>query len=283
MVTFERPWARIAVWCLLLALLTSKCVAIAQSEQCGCQANITLHISEEGRCTWRDMRTILEENAELKVRVARLEMNLEIAQAQLVELQKDDEYPTIEIDGARWRSFWWYTANAWPTDVLQVEYGSCKASDRFCFGRLPPRLLEAETEILAADSSGNMYRWQFDVNNPTAHAAWRAFHDHEEVKVTNDQAWNPVVISGTAPKAVQDSFMYRKQNGVASLILDDDNCDCLSTINIGHGLCLDAFSTKYAQANVYGVDHLYDTACQPPLPGNQLFMYFKEQSTDVSK
>ena len=40
-------------------------------------------------------------------------------------LYLDFDYPVIELDGARWRRFWWYTANsAWPepaTDVLQGE------------------------------------------------------------------------------------------------------------------------------------------------------------------
>jgi hypothetical protein len=43
----------------------------------------------------------------------------------------------------------------------------------------------------------------------------------------------------------QDSFMYRDQQGVKSFLLDDDNCDCLSTLSMGHGLCGTTFSTSY--------------------------------------
>ncbi len=39
--------------------------------------------------------------------------------------------------------------------------------------------------------------------------------------------------------------MYRGQEGVKSVLLDDDNCDCLSTLSMGHGLCGTGFSTKY--------------------------------------
>jgi hypothetical protein len=39
--------------------------------------------------------------------------------------------------------------------------------------------------------------------------------------------------------------MYRGQEGVKSLLLDDDNCDCLSTLSMGHGLCGTGFSTQY--------------------------------------
>ena len=39
--------------------------------------------------------------------------------------------------------------------------------------------------------------------------------------------------------------MYREQEGVKSLLLGDDNCDCLSTLSMGHGLCGTGFSTTY--------------------------------------
>jgi hypothetical protein len=39
--------------------------------------------------------------------------------------------------------------------------------------------------------------------------------------------------------------MYRDQQGVKSFLLDDDNCDCLSTLSMGHGLCGTTFSTSY--------------------------------------
>lgn len=83
------------------------------------------------------------------------------------------------------------------------------------------------------------------------------------------------MLSGKKPKAVQDSFMYREQNGVRSLLLDDDNCDCLSTLNLGHGMCLSSHKTKYSKANIFGVDALYDPSCHGPVPGIGLTLYYR--------
>ena len=49
---------------------------------------------------------------------------------------------------------------------------------------------------------------------------------------------------GPSPNAAQDSFMYRVQNGVRSLLLDDNNCDCHSTLSMGHGMHNTGFSTS---------------------------------------
>ena len=69
--------------------------------------------------------------------------------------------------------------------------------------------------------------------------------------------------------------MYRTQNGVKSLLLDDDNCDCLTTLSMGHGMCGTGFSTSYGPANRFGVDLLYDPHCQTPNPQWGLSLYFK--------
>ena len=84
-----------------------------------------------------------------------------------------------------------------------------------------------------------------------------------------------LLIIGPQPNAVQDSFMYRVQNGVRSLLLDDDNCDCYSTLSMGHGMCLAGFSTSYGPSGRYGVDLLYDTYCQTPDPKRGLSLYFR--------
>lgn len=254
--------------------------AVSDNNQCVCKSEIILHHVQDEKCTCKDFWEIVEENTNLKLRIAQLERELQTAQAQLSGKPNVDEYESLTIDGAKWKAFWWYKPNSWPIDVLGMSYGTCRQADSYCFGRLPPPLIEADTEILAKDSSGNMYRWKFNPANPTAHAAWLAFHDHIEAKVLNNEAWNPKVIVGIPPKQSQDSFMYRKQNGVASLLLDDDNCDCLSTLSMGHGMCGTTFETQYSQPNVYGVDVLYDNHCQPPLPGNQLYLYFKEQDVE---
>ena len=186
--------------------------------------------------------------------------------------------------GGNWLAFWWWSPNAkWPKpsiedDVIGHEYGTCGPRDLHCFGRLPSWAKEDSTEILAVDSAGNEYKWKFDSSNPTAHAAWQAFHDHEITlagKIRNNKPWNPVVLKGKSPKFPQDSFMYRKQNGVKSILLDDDNCDCQTTLNIGHGMCADSHDKRYGPANQYGVDTLYDPGCQVPRPSAGLTLYFR--------
>lgn len=77
---------------------------------------------------------------------------------------------------------------------------------------------------------------------------------------------------GPSPNEAQDSFMYRVQNGVRSLLLDDDNCDCHSTLSMGHGLCGSGFSTSYGPSGRFGV---YDTYCQTPDPKHGLSLYFR--------
>lgn len=69
--------------------------------------------------------------------------------------------------------------------------------------------------------------------------------------------------------------MYRIEHGVYSLLIDDDNCDCLTSLSMGHGMCGTGFSTSYGPENVFGVDTLYDSGCQTPSPSNKLSLYFK--------
>lgn len=192
--------------------------------------------------------------------------------------------PAISLahDTSTWQRFWWWSANkTWPagvTDVLKDSFGTCTPSASYCFQRLPLWATEDNTELMAIDTAGTVYEWKFDSKNPTAHAAWLAFHLHQETgarKVKESTPWNPVVREGHAPKAAQDSFMYRLQNSVKSLLLDDDNCDCLSTLSMGHGMCNSGHSTAYGKANVFGVDKLYDPGCKGPTPENGLTLYFR--------
>ena len=189
-------------------------------------------------------------------------------------------------DGVRiekWTAFWWYdVGTTWPTaenDVLAHDFGHCKANDSYCFGRLPLSAVEDNTELLAVDSQGTTYKWRFDSSNSVAHAAWRAFHDHEIVsfgEVTNSpDDWMPTTLNGGTPMTTQNSFMYREQYGVRSILLDDDGCDCLSTLNIGHGMCLEDHNTSNGPANQFGVDTLYDPACNAPRAGIGLTLYFQ--------
>ena len=67
--------------------------------------------------------------------------------------------------------------------------------------------------------------------------------------------------------------MYRDQNGVRSILLDDDGCDCWSSLNIGHGMCFGGHSTNFGPVGQYGVDSLYDPACQVPRAGVGLILF----------
>lgn len=69
--------------------------------------------------------------------------------------------------------------------------------------------------------------------------------------------------------------MYRTEHGVTSLLLDDDNCDCKTSLSLGHGMCGTGFSSSYGPVNTFGVDLLYDPACQTPSPDNGLTLFFK--------
>ena len=190
--------------------------------------------------------------------------------------------------GGGWRAFWWYRKDiAWPkqiTDILGSPYGSCQELDIYCFQRLPKWLKESDTELLAVDSKGTVYKWAFNPKNPVSHAAWLAFHDHRETPykaALNSSPWNPVVLKGKLASRTQDSFMYRKQNGVKSLLLDDDNCDCDSSLNLGHGMCRASHSTSYSKANVFGVDALYDSGCHGPVPSIGLTLYYRTRRPDL--
>ena len=83
-----------------------------------------------------------------------------------------------------------------------------------------------------------------------------------------------VYFIGNTTTVVQDSFMYRMEHGIASLLLDDDNCDCQTTLNLGHGMCGAGYSTSYGPEKL-GVDLLYDPGCQTPSPDNGLTLYFR--------
>ena len=155
-------------------------------------------------------------------------------------------------------------------------------SDAFCFQRLPAWAYEDKTELLATDSAGNVYKWKFTSGNPTSHAAWQAFHSHIETRagsVKDNSPWNPIVLKGNSIKVNQDSFMYRSQGSAKSFLLDDDNCDCLSTLNIGGSMC----AAGTGRGKDYGVDSLYDPSCGVPNSSNGLHLYFRtEKSTSFN-
>ena len=72
----------------------------------------------------------------------------------------------------------------------------------------------------------------------------------------------------------QDSFMYRDQFGLKSVLLDDDNCDCLSTLSLGSGMCSGGQSTSYGPEREFGVDNLDDPWCETPKPTKSVSLYY---------
>lgn len=247
----------------------------------GCVYHINVNPSDYGT-NCRTDEDLMTENARMNETIWLLQTEIRRLSAGQGKPRKN-QYSVITSDGARWRAFWWYKKGSdWPgakNDVLGDQYGSCDPSAPYCFSRLPDQLPEQGTEMLGKDSEENIYRWSFDPSNPTAHAAWLAFHDHKQTaagSVKQSKIWNPKVVAGNGPKADQDSFMYRMEHGVFSLLLDDDNCDCYSSLSLGHGMCGAAFSTSYGVENSFGVDLLYDLYCQIPASSNGLTLYFKD-------
>ena len=124
-------------------------------------------------------------------------------------------------------------------------------------------------------------KWNFSSNASATSAAWRAFHDHKEVnrgESVGILAWNPEVLNGSEPKDDQRAFMYREQNGVKSVLLDDDYCDCHSTLSLGHGMCLSNHNPVYSDVNSFGVDALYDPGCHGPRSGIGLTLYVRRKT-----
>ncbi len=88
------------------------------------------------------------------------------------------------------------------------------------------------------------------------------------------------MLEGLQPVANQNSFMYREQNGVRSVMLDDDNCDCYTTLSLGHGMCAQSHRANISPADQFGVDTLYEASCvfgvqNGPHPGVGLTLYFR--------
>eukprot|EP00056_Hartaetosiga_gracilis_P004217 m.72633 g.72633 ORF g.72633 m.72633 type:complete len:725 (-) comp11747_c0_seq1:75-2249(-) len=188
--------------------------------------------------------------------------------------------------GGDWLLFWWFKGiGSWPSgesDVLKYPYGSCdKKKDSYCFGRLPSDIDEFQVEILAMDKfdgSGNVYKWRFDPGNPTAHAMFRAMRDHVETPfaaVKHNVNFHPTVLNGGASSIVSDSFQYRDHNGIKSLALDDDNCYCHTTLEMGRQMC-----GSGGESNI-GVE-LYDNQCTlSASTNNHLYIFFRKAATPL--
>ena len=189
-------------------------------------------------------------------------------------------------DGGGWTKFWWYdgtTGNGWPsaeTAVLGHSFGTFDKDNYYGFQRLPSYLNKDEVELLAVDGVGNIYKWDFADGSQTAQRAWNSFYSGTEGRWPNAGAWQPTLITGQQISQGQDSWQYREEHGVKSFMLDDDNCDCYSTLSAGHGMCGAGFNSTYAQPtegaeNRFGVDALYDPGCQGPTPERKLELFFR--------
>ncbi|CAJ1395034.1 unnamed protein product [Effrenium voratum] len=204
-------------------------------------------------------------------------------------LCKKASYGTVEIQGRVYEKFWWYKKGTpWPvgkTDVLGEEFGTCEDEDEVCFQRLPSKLTENGLFLLAIDDLNNQLEWHFDPDNPVAHAAFNAMKHGTTSHFVNGAGWDPRILRGSKTANGQDTFMYRDQNGIRSLMLDDDGCDCHSTLSMGHAMCGDSCNDHYGKCKILGgVDKLSDRAetggegsgkvCTGPATDHGLTLYY---------
>ncbi|CAE7209493.1 rsgI3 [Symbiodinium microadriaticum] len=205
-----------------------------------------------------------------------------------------DQYGTIDVQGKTYNKFWWFTkGSSWPAgkaDVLGDSFGTCDDGDKVCFQRLP-KVEEKDLELLAVDDVGNQFRWKFDASNSVAHAAFEAFRHGKTTQKTQGPAWAPEVLKGSVTSGAQDTLMYRDQDGVRSFMLDDDACDCHSTLSMGHAMCGSGCNQQYGNCQIKGgVDKLSDrsetggegsgSSCTGPATDHGLTLYFREGGAD---
>lgn len=194
-----------------------------------------------------------------------------------------DYYIDDTTDGGGWTRFWWYTGVGWPgheTEALGHPFGTFDSSSHYGFQRLPEGLAKEQVELLAKDGIGNIYKWDFASPSATAQQVWDSFTQGTQGRWNNNgDAWDPQVIAGSFFNTPQDSWQYRDSEGVVSFLLDDDTCDCKSTLNAGHAMCGSGWNQTYAQPDGaylrYGVDILNDDGCRGPVPENTLELFYR--------
>ena len=179
------------------------------------------------------------------------------------------------LDGGGWTPFWWYKpGTAWPsgaTDVLADAYGSCTAGSDVCFGRLPPELQQDGAELLAVDSTGNALKWEFASSNVISNAVFSALQSGTEASCLKSSAWDPTVLKGGFHGTTMDSFEYRVENGIKSFSLDDDNCYCLTSLEMGRSMC----SCSAGSGTTAGVDTFNGASCSQVSTSNGMVLFFR--------
>merc|ERR1711937_533804 len=192
------------------------------------------------------------------------------------------EFGLESAHGGGWTRWWWYNAGtsfpADKTDVFGDEAGSCSPSQAVCFQKLPGGLNEGQVEIMAADNVGTVYKWRFDPNNHVAHGAFLAMTQGTEIQhgAIGQQNWHPTVLQGDDHPVTQDAVMYRVEGGIKSFMLDDDMCDCKSSLSMGHAMCSGGCSNSYGNCDIPGgVDLLRDDGCEGPGSDHGLAIYYR--------
>jgi hypothetical protein len=190
---------------------------------------------------------------------------------------------TDSVDGGGWHRFWWYLGAGWPsgeTGAFAHPYGTFSQSSPYGFQRLPSGLTKSNIELLAKDGDGNVYKWDFANASSTAQRVWDSMTAGTQGAWADGGAFNPIVIAGAFHGVQQDTWQYRVSEGFTSFLLDDDTCDCYSTLNAGHAMCgTSGWNQTYAQPDGaylrYGVDTLNDGGCLGPIPTRRLELFYR--------
>ncbi|KAA0171092.1 hypothetical protein FNF27_06396 [Cafeteria roenbergensis] len=196
----------------------------------------------------------------------------------------------MDAMGGGWTRFWWVgpEQTSWPSgesDVLGGTFGSCSADAKYCFGKMPSDIREDRAQLLARDSTGTAYVWDFDPDNEVAHAAWEAFSEGKGTEfdeTSGTVTWNPsAVLGGTFHGRDQKYFMYRYENGVRSFQLNDDQCSCFSTLEAGITLCRGS-SDPNTVPSTLGVDKLNGEGCTSPGFSTSVELFVRERPSTES-
>ncbi|KAA0150819.1 hypothetical protein FNF28_07209 [Cafeteria roenbergensis] len=196
----------------------------------------------------------------------------------------------MDAMGGGWTRFWWLgpEQTSWPlgkSDVLGGTFGSCSADAKYCFGKMPSDIREDRAQLLARDSTGTAYVWDFDPDNEVAHAAWEAFSQGKETAydgTSGTVTWNPsAVLGGAFHGRDQTYFVYRYSNGVRSFLLDDDQCSCFSTLEAGYTLCRGPDDLGNVEGSL-GADKLNGEGCTSPGFSTSVELFVRERPSTES-